>query len=127
MRTALQSNTLTPAQAAKLRGVLTFSGQAMCGKVGRAALGPLKQRQYVDTPPWTLSFSLKRSFEFFQLLLDLHLHRTVIVKPVRSHIIVVASDAQADTSPTGGYVIAGQGQLLAAHYVKFPHELLHHW
>eukprot|EP00971_Amphidinium_carterae_P207954 4126593-Amphidinium_carterae.1 len=55
---AQKNNVLTPAQAAKLRGMLTFTSQAMAGRIGRAAMGPLKQRQYVDSPPWTLSLSL---------------------------------------------------------------------
>ena len=68
---ALDSNHLTPGEASKLRGVLGFTALSMSGRVGRAGMCPLAQRQCVDTPPWTLSLSLKDALSFFlALLLD---------------------------------------------------------
>ena len=46
----LQNGTLTPAQAAKLRGKLGFSQSLMFGRLGRAILAPLSTRQYSKNP-----------------------------------------------------------------------------
>ena len=56
-------NSLTPAEASKLRGILQWSSTAMFNGIGGAAMAPLKQRQYTDVPPWALSHALRRCFE----------------------------------------------------------------
>eukprot|EP00971_Amphidinium_carterae_P163040 3232396-Amphidinium_carterae.1 len=62
----------------------------MYGRVGRAATGPLRQRQYVDRAPWKLSHALRRSFDFFEtLLMTLQPKRVVSLRaPVQQFIIV---------------------------------------
>eukprot|EP00971_Amphidinium_carterae_P045845 901891-Amphidinium_carterae.1 len=85
---AITRDSLTPAQAAKIRGILTFTSHAMSGKVGRAAMGPIKQRQYHDVKPWRLSSSLKRSFEFFEVLFEQQPRRRILVRPIPQPILI---------------------------------------
>ena len=46
LENVLRANRLTPAQAAKLRGRLGFAQSLFFGRVGRALLGPIGDRQY---------------------------------------------------------------------------------
>ncbi len=52
LRAARAANSLSPGDASKLRGMLGFLATAMWEGVGRAAMGPVKQRQCSDTVPW---------------------------------------------------------------------------
>eukprot|EP00971_Amphidinium_carterae_P008635 169949-Amphidinium_carterae.1 len=83
---ARSKNALTPADASKLRGTLSFASHAMYGRIGRAAAGPLRQRQYVDRAPWTLSHALERTFEFYEALL-LTIRPRRVVRIVRMQAI----------------------------------------
>ena len=96
MSRMVQENSCTPGQASKIRGVLTFLATAMYASVGRGGLLPFKQRQYTDTPPWTLSNSLRRSIDFFQRLLSNIPGRMVMVQAPTIPPVVVASDASAE-------------------------------
>ena len=100
-------NSLTPAEASKLRGILQWSSSAMFNGIGSAAMAPLKQRQYTDAPPWALSHALRRCFDYFEFVIDLAPKRSVDVCPPSCPLIVIASDARADgaTAPTGGYLL----------------------
>ena len=99
----------TPAQASKIRGVAGFISMGMFGRVGRAAMRPLKQRQYTDKPPWSNSKSLNASYHFLLFLLDILTPREVHLFPRLDQVMVIATDAQADSAPTGGVVIWDRG------------------
>jgi len=45
---ALRTRTLSPAAAAKMRGISGFTGSFAFGAVGRVGMAALKQRQYYD-------------------------------------------------------------------------------
>ena len=90
----------TPAQASKIRGVAGFTALAMYGRIGRVAMGPLKQRQYTDHFPWNNSLSLDYAFEFLLFLLDILIPREVHIMPRYDKVLLVATDAQADSAPT---------------------------
>ena len=65
-------------------------------------MGPLLQREYVDSPPWTLSLSLIRAFQFFVVALTVMPPRVAEMYPEQRPCLVVASDAQADqVRPSG--------------------------
>ena len=92
----LQEGSCTPAQASKIRGVLGFLFTGLYGRIGRGGQQPLLQRQYSDVQPWTLSYALRREFEY--LLDTLH-----TVKPRRVLMwgdglppLVIASDGRQD-------------------------------
>ena len=59
LQEALLRNFCTPAQASKVCGVLGFLFTGAFGKVGRGGQQALRQRQYSDQPPFTLSNSLR--------------------------------------------------------------------
>jgi hypothetical protein len=105
---AFTEDDLSPGQASKLRGVLGFLCQSFWGRVGRSAMGPLKQRQYSDVPPWRLSHSLRRALQFFKLLIAEKPRRSLKLHPSHLPPLLVASDAQADPGqlPTGGWLLA---------------------
>ena len=68
-------------------------------------MGPLTQRQYSGAPFWSLSLSLKDSRSFFRALLEVPIKRRVAVRKASEKPILVASDAQADTEPSGGFLM----------------------
>ena len=95
---ALRENSLTPAGAGKIRGVRGFTTNGTYGKIGRTAMGPLKQRQYSDTEPWLLSGALRRSLMLGVMIDGLCLKREVSVFPNGRKALVVSSDARLDES-----------------------------
>ena len=108
------SGKMTPAAASKYRGVVQFTAQPMAYRVGRAGMGPLKQRQYSDRPPWALSHALERSLNFHEMLFAAGVRRVVGIRGDHDPTLLIASDAQADTAPTGGYIALVNGVLSAA-------------
>jgi hypothetical protein len=66
------------------------------GKVGRGGQHALLQRQYSDTEPWSLSFSLERSFTYYEHVMALSLRREVNLYTPTYPPIVVASDGRLD-------------------------------
>eukprot|EP00972_Heterocapsa_arctica_P059865 8829884-Heterocapsa_arctica.AAC.1 len=58
-----------------------------------------------DKPPWNLSNNIKWSFEFLNVILDQRPRRTVQIWHEHVLPLVVASDAQADSAPSGGYLL----------------------
>ena len=91
----------TPAQASKIRGIAGFTALAMYGRIGRVAMGPLKQRQYTDKFPWDNSRALDYAYEFLLLLLGILIPREVSVMPHSDKVLLVATDS----APTGGAII----------------------
>ena len=73
------TNYLTPAMSSKFRGVVQFTALPMAYRVGRAGMGPFKQRQYSDRPPWFLSHALERALDFHELLFTEEVRREVSV------------------------------------------------
>ena len=67
IQTSKTNNYMSPASSSKFRGIVGFTSTAMAYHVGRAGMHPLKQRQYSDRPPYTLSHSLGRSLDFHDL------------------------------------------------------------
>ncbi len=93
---ALTSQRLTPGGASKLRGTLGPLMRETWGKIGRGGMGPLIQREFVDKWPWTLSRSLKASFEFPLAVLAMDARREMKVDRARRPCIVVASDGASE-------------------------------
>ncbi len=76
---ALQVNRLTPGEASKLRGTLGFLVRETWGKVGRGGMSPLIQREFSDSPPWSLSRATEAPFEFHLAVLAMDALRTMQV------------------------------------------------
>ena len=130
MRQAIDRNSFPPGDASKLRGLLGFTATATWDGVGQAAMGPLKQRQYTDQPPWSLSNALRRSFEFLHVLLAGQPRRLVPLRTPHSPLVVIASDARADKGwqPTGGYLLVDTATgRRESHWCTFEWALLASW
>ena len=126
---SLAGDRLTPGQASKLRGKVSFAATAMYAKVGRAAMRPLVQREYSDMPPWKLSRTLSLALEYIRELI-VHLPpRVILVRPPRKAIVSVASDAQAETNTpsAGAILIAPCLNLSKAAFGHFWESLLSAW
>ena len=67
----------------------------MSGTVNiKAAIAPFRQRQYLETPPWSPSHTLDRSVEFYEAFLDEHPSRVIHLARDTPPPVVVASDAR---------------------------------
>ena len=78
--------------------------------------------------PWLNSRALSASYEFLTHLLNVIAPREVALFPRSDQVALVATDAQADSAPTGGFVIWGKGATRCAfcRFTHFLHELVTH-
>ena len=104
---ALLKRTLTPADAAKLRGILGFVATGMYGQVGRGGAQPLLRRQYADRPPYGVTPSLGRALAYYRALQQADLRRVVHIWGAAKKPIVVATDGRVDDSapPSIAFVV----------------------
>ena len=72
-----EAGRLPPALAASLRGKLGFFGSQLFGRVGRAGLRPLVERQYAGPGPCALTPPLRRVLSFWRALV-LHARPRVV-------------------------------------------------
>ena len=67
----ISSSLLSPGQAGKLRGKLMFgASQLLWGKIGRAFLRSLSERQYIRNPRSDLNIALIKSLEHWKWLIQ---------------------------------------------------------
>ena len=93
VQTVLKNNRLTPALAAKLRGRLGFAQSLMFGRVGRAHLAVLSDRQYTQMSGtrFPLNDELRASLSWWVQFLSTPLPRRVYFET--AHPVRVYSDA----------------------------------
>ena len=122
------TNLLTPADASKLRGMQNFLSQAEWGRLGRAMLYEVKNRQYAHVAPWTLSLRLDCDLAFLEFFMAQNIRRRVSVVPSGAQSVFIASDAQAEPgrTPTGGYLLTLPDVRQAA-FCAFSSEVLAAW
>lgn len=105
INTAFAEQRLHPGTAAKLYGCVTFLDQAAFGKIARAGLSALKDRQCVDTTSM-LTPSLVRAFETIQAVIRLQPQRVVRILAGQQPRICGASDAAQDQHVgSGGFLV----------------------
>jgi hypothetical protein len=92
-RDVLKSGSLTPGAAASLRGKLYFAASAAYGKVGRAALQPIIQRQERPGDDFRLKPSLIKALCFFVTLLNSMPDREIRLGADPRKPLIVWSDA----------------------------------
>lgn len=103
---ALNANFLGPGEASKLRGVVSSFCFGDGGGMEKIALGPIKQRQYYDTPPFTLSHQLVRALRLVNTITLEYGSRQVKIYPSLKLPLVCASDARMDEeAPPSGAVL----------------------
>jgi len=104
--TAMQSDQLHPGTAAKLYGCVTFLDQAVFGKIARAGLNALKERQYLDHKS-QLTPELQRAFQTITAVLTLEPKRVVHLRLSSCARIAGASDAaQEPLKSSGGFLLS---------------------
>ncbi len=125
---AMQKDCLTPGAASKLRGVLGFMAREVWGKVARGGMRPLIQREFADDPPWNLSLSLMRAFEFHVTLLHLDAPRELRLAKHSVPPIVVASDGMFEENVGAGIAsLFVDGSRRWGLCSRLPKELLSKW
>lgn len=128
---ALRDDFLAPGTASQPLGkVNAVATSAMYGLVGRAGLRAVVQRVQSDSPPYTLSVTLRRSLAYECLLFRKLPPKVVALWPPVQPLVVIASDAQADPGlqPSAGAIcLAGPDELRIAVFGRLPEQLLTAW
>jgi hypothetical protein len=107
----LQERKLLPGLAAKLYGCLNFLDHGAFGKIARAGLNAIKERQTAKAGPFTLTSEIKVAIEVICALLKLQPSRVVPSACATVPRFLAASDAAYEESKgSGGYLV----QLLPA-------------
>ena len=127
LREALDTNSLTPAQASKIRGTLGFVFTGCFGKVGRAGFGPLVQREYSDSSPFSLSHKLQRSLMFLLDLVHMAPSRQMPVSQVTRRPLYIASDARLDERSMAVLVYDPEDQSRRSFCSQLSSTLIERW
>ncbi|CAL1134601.1 unnamed protein product [Cladocopium goreaui] len=83
---------LSPGQAGKLRGKLMFGASQLWGKIGRAFLRALSERQYTRSPETGLNLALKLALKQWELLIDHGPPRPITASGARPADYVIFTD-----------------------------------
>jgi hypothetical protein len=130
LQSAVDTDSCPPGLASKIRGTNQALFHGFFGKVGRAAFGPLIQREYSDTAPWKLSHALRRSLLFLLELQGAGLRKEFRLLRQNVPPIIVASDGRADSSRlpsvSVGFLDPISGERVGA-YASITQELLALW
>ena len=90
-------------------------------------MGAIRQRQYIDSPPWYLSHSLERALQYMRVVLQSVPRRRAKVDEAKRPPVIVATDAQADSHPTAGFLSVDlETGKKSAGFMRFSDEFLHH-
>ena len=98
---ARAANTLRPGQASKLFGCVAFLDQGVFGRVARAGLQAIKDRQYAASGRARLTGELLAAFSTIEAVLALRPERLVRLLPQLGDRVVAASDAAQDARRVG--------------------------
>jgi hypothetical protein len=111
IREALAEHRLTSGQAAKLYGRTGFLSEGSFGRVGRAGLARLKERQLCSDKTTTITAELGAALDFIMDVISMSPKRTVHVGNIRHRRFVAASDAAQDNGgrPSGGFLVETNG------------------
>ncbi len=125
-----ETRSCTPGEASKFRGIWGFATRAQFGQLGRAPMRAFKQRQYTDSPPWTLSSTMERAIDFIEVIIEQRLQRRVRVVRDERPPLVIATDAQVEPGqwPGGGALLVDPvtGQRFGG-YLQFHAAALAMW
>ena len=127
MSHAETSQILSPGQASKLFGCLTFLDQGAFAHVARPGLTYLKERQYAAQNDFTAELS--GCFTVVRTILELQPRRVVQVNPFSSPRLIVASDASQDAPRQGqaGMLLVHQSGLRLGTYIKIDESVFLLW
>ena len=92
IKSIISSEILSPGQAGMLRGKLMFGASQLWGKIGRAFLRALSERQYTRSPETGLNLALKLALKQWELLIDHGPPRPITASGARPADYVIFTD-----------------------------------
>lgn len=108
-----QAGSLPPGTAAKLYGTANFFELGVFGKVGRAGLNPIRNRQYENRAK-DLTPAIEAAFDLLEAIITERPQRLLHVGLTVSRRFVVASDAAYEKGAgTGGFLCVHQDDAMA--------------
>ena len=95
IREALNTDSLSPGQASKLAGRLSWSSQHLFNKLGRAMLRPLFSQKFAPKP-WKLSYDLKTALQWWQSILEKGIAEKYTWQQPATDVVHIFCDAAGD-------------------------------
>eukprot|EP00438_Fugacium_kawagutii_P004538 Skav222280 [mRNA] locus=scaffold807:136980:138029:- [translate_table: standard] len=130
----LASKLLSPGQAGKLRGKLMFGASQLWGKVGRAFLRSLSERQYMKFPKNEINKAIKLSLEKWRdLVLEGPPREIEMIKPRCSDFVLFTDGSFPDGKPGSplkpwiGGVLFSKGSTPLQFSAEVPMALIEQW
>ncbi|CAE7449963.1 unnamed protein product, partial [Symbiodinium microadriaticum] len=129
IREAQETDTLKPGQASKLYGCVTFLDQGVFGRVARAGLTAIKDRQYASRGHARLTDELRSAFDTIRAVLDMRPQRLVRVLPQLGSRVLAASDAAQDACRigSGGFLVVTPKKERLGAVVPVDDAVFHLW
>ena len=125
--TARRDGTFRAGTAAKLYGCVTFLDQAAFGKIARAGLAAIKDRQYLDTTAH-LTDALLQAFQVIEDIFRLNPRRIVSLFPLSTPRMTGASDAaQEEGFGSGGFLLSDKHWVRRGAEVVITEDVLSLW
>ena len=103
----VEANILSPSQAARLVGKFSFLTDQMFGRVGRAATGAIRHRQYTSSKNYSLTASLKAGLSLMIALLLSSPPRELKIDPPSECPTILYTDASDVPGREIGQYIVG--------------------
>ena len=130
----LESKVLSPGQAGKLRGKLMFGSSQLWGKVGRAFLRALSERQYSRSPTFLLNRAIRLALAEWKHLITEGPPRPIdLIQERRADFVIFTDgsfpDDRADSleHPWIGGVIFGKGLRPRQFGMRVDDQLISQW
>ena len=130
----LSSKMLSPGQAGKLRGKLMFGASQLWGKIGRAFLRSLSERQYSKVPSTAVNRAIELSLEEWkELIVRGPLRKIEVIGPRLPDVVVFTDGSYPDQSGKGpdhpwiGGVLFKRGCRPLQFGARVPLDLIQKW
>ena len=130
----ISSSLLSPGQAGKLRGKLMFGASQLWGKIGRAFLRSLSERQYIRNPRSDLNTALIKSLEHWKWLIQHGPPRPIMSAQTQKADAVIFTDGSFPDGSEGSPLkpwIGGVLFKIGCQPLQFgcevPQSLIDHW
>ena len=130
----LSNQVLSPGQAGKLRGKLMFGSSQLWGKIGRAFLRALSERQYSSAARSSLNSALKAALEEWKFLISKGPPRPIEEARIRKADFVVFTDGSFPEGkidsldfPWIGGVVFARGKQPLQFGARVPDQLIDTW
>ena len=130
----ISSSLLSPGQAGKLRGKLMFGASQLWGKIGRAFLRSLSERQYIRNPRSDLNTALIKSLEHWKWLIQHGPPRPIMSAQTQKADAVIFTDGSFPDGSEGsplkpwiGGVLFKIGCQPLQFGCELPQSLIDHW